>query len=82
MSFTLLLHLFQVLPYEFELAAERMQTIEHQLQKTHYLLGNDFTAVDIMCGEVLTIAEVHPSKGLVAGLQSCMRFTFSLYCPS
>ena len=48
----------QVLPYEYELARQRMQTIENQLRRTHYLLGNDFTAVDIMCGEVLTIAEV------------------------
>ena len=35
-----------------------MQVVEEQLNKTHYLLGDDFTAADIMCGEVLTTAHV------------------------
>ena len=51
----------QVLPYEYSLAAQRMQVVEDQLTKTHYLLGSGFMAVDIMCGEVLTIAHVSDS---------------------
>ena len=46
------------MPYEEEVAGQRMQVVEDQLSKAHYILGKDFTAVDIVCGQVLTLAEV------------------------
>ena len=50
--------MLQVVPYEQEVAGQRMEVVEDQLNKAHYLLGDDFTAVDIVCGQVLTLAEV------------------------
>lgn len=50
--------MLQVIPYEQEVAGQRMQVVEDQLSKTHYLLGDEFTAVDVVCGQVLTLAEV------------------------
>ncbi|KAL3158165.1 hypothetical protein ABBQ32_011757 [Trebouxia sp. C0010 RCD-2024] len=47
----------EVIPYEQEVAGQRMQVVEDQLSKTHYLLGDEFTAVDVVCGQVLTLAE-------------------------
>ena len=48
----------QVIPYKQELAGQRMQVVEDQLSKAHYVLGEEFSAVDVVCGQVLTLAEV------------------------
>lgn len=48
----------QVVPYEQEVAGQRMRVVEDQLSKAHYILGEEFSAVDIVCGQVLTLAEV------------------------
>ena len=49
--------MLQVVPYEEQVAGQRMQVVEDQLSKAHHLLGEDFTAADIVCGQVLTLAE-------------------------
>lgn len=62
--------LLQVVPYEEEVAGQRMQVVEEQLSKAHYLLGDNFTAVDVVCGQVLTLAEVSCSNS--PSCQACL----------
>ena len=50
--------MLQIVPLEYDIACQRMQVIEDQLRQTPFLLGADFTAVDIVCGEVLVKASV------------------------
>lgn len=47
----------EVIPYQYGRAAQPMQTVEDQLKKTHYLLGDEFSAADIVCGHVLMVAD-------------------------
>ena len=61
--------LLQVVPYELDVARQRLQVVEDQLFKTHYLLGDEFTAVDIMCGQILTLAEASHCMTLSAFMQ-------------
>lgn len=67
--------MLQVVPYEEEVAGQRMQVVEDQLSKAHYLLGEDFTAVDIVCGQVLTLAEVSSNTSAV-----CRKRSLEGYC--
>ena len=50
--------MLQIVPLEYDIACQRMQVIEDQLRQTPFLLGADFTAVDIVCGEVLVKASI------------------------
>lgn len=68
--------MLQVVPYEEEVAGQRMQVVEDHLSKAHYLLGEDFTAVDIVCGQVLTLAEV--SCNVLPSCTACMPTTTSV----
>lgn len=57
-----------------------MQTVEDQLKKTHYLLGDEFSAADIVCGHVLMVADVtspSPSAAFSAA-QSIQKYEFHL----
>lgn len=50
-----------------------MQTVEDQLKKTHYLLGDEFSAADIVCGHVLMVADV-TSPSCSAALTAAQKY--------
>ena len=75
--------LLQVVPYELDVARQRLQVVEDQLSKTHYLLGEEFTAVDIMCGQILTLAEASHACHCIPHKRNMLisaTLTFSILC--
>ena len=50
-----------------------MQVVEDQLSQAHYLLGDNFTAVDVVCGQVLTLAEVSCTDSPYQSMYPCCR---------